>query len=318
MIAATVLGGLLFLWVGGEAFVHGSVAVAERLNVSQLMIGLTLVAFGTSLPELVTSLTAVLEGAPGLSVGNVVGSNIVNVLLILGIAALIRPVTCRPDAFYQTAVALGIATAAATIMIVIGHLGRAHGLVLLAGLVVYLAVVYRKERIQPGPAGRVLVGEAQAAHPAPTTLPFALFLVVVGLAGVVGGAWMLVSGATELALIWGVSRTFMGLTIVAAGTSLPELVITSVASFRGRSDVALGNIMGSNIFNLLGILGITAIVTPINVPPALRVIDLAVMVAATALLIVVAATRMQVARWEGAGFLFAYVVFTIVRSIIAL
>ena len=318
MIAAGLIGGLLCLWLGGEAFLHGSVAVAERLRVSQLMIGLTLVGFGTSLPELVTSLTAAFSGAPGLSVGNVVGSNIANVLLILGVAAVIRPVVCRPDAFYRDAAALAAATAVGTIMILGGHIGRIDGSVLLAGLVAYLVLVYRGERIEHTSAARVLEGEAQIAQPTPTTLPVAILFVIGGLAGVVGGAWLLVTSATSLALVWGVSRTFMGLTIVAVGTSLPELVITSVASIRGRSDVALGNIMGSNMFNTLAILGFTAVSVPIEVPAALRLLDLLLMAAATALLIVTAATRMRIGRLEGVGFLLAYVAFTILRTSIAL
>jgi cation:H+ antiporter len=266
MILITLLGGLLLLWLGGETFMRGSIAVARRLNVSHLMIGLTLVGFGTSLPELITSVTAALRGSPGISVGNVVGSNIANVLLVLAIAALIRPVRCRPEAFYRDTVALAAATVVGTALILLGHIGRLHGSILVAGLAGYIVLVYLKDRPRPSAADRVIIGKAGLADSAPDTLFRAAILVIVGLSAVVGGSWLLVSGATKLAVILGVSKTFIGLTIVAVGTSLPELVITAVASLRGRSDVALGNIMGSNMFNTLGILGVTAIVAPIDVP----------------------------------------------------
>lgn len=297
---------------------RGSVTVATRLKVSQLMIGLTLVGFGTSLPEMTTSVTAALAGAPGLAVGNVVGSNIANVLLILAVAALINPVNSRPEAFYRDAIALAAATVIGTVLIFFGDIGRIHGLILLAGLAAYIVLVYLAERQRPSPAGKVLAGEAQVVEPKPETLLRAVILVIGGLAAVVGGAWLFVFGATKLALVWGVSKTFIGLTVVAVGTSLPELVITGVASLRGRSDVALGNIMGSNMFNILAVLGVTALVAPFEVPPELRMFDLLVMLAATALLIVSAATNHRVTRWEGCGLLAAYVAFTAVRAGIAL
>lgn len=318
MILVSLLSGILLLWLGGEAFVRGSIAVATRFNVSQLMIGLTLVGFGTSLPELVTSLTAALDGAPGLAVGNVVGSNIANILLILALAALIRPVVCRPGAFYRDAVALAAATILGAAFILFGSIGRLEGLILLAGLAFYIVLIFWQERRQPGPASTVLIGKVDVAEPAPETLFRAVVLVIGGMSGVVGGAWLLVFGATEIALIWGVSKTFIGLSVVALGTSLPELVITCVASLRGRSDVALGNIIGSNMFNILGILGVTAVVMPIDVPPDLRTFDLLVMLAATALLIVSAATNMRVTRSEGGVLLAAYVVFIVVRASMAL
>ncbi len=310
--------GVLLLWFGGEVFVRGSVAVARRFKVSQLMIGLTLVGFGTSLPELVTSVTAALDGAPGLAVGNVVGSNLANVLLILGAVAAIRPVVCDPEPFFRDAGALAVATAFATGLILFGHINRLSASILVLGLIVYIALVYRQERTKPGPAKDVLVGEAEIAETPLESLTVTTAMVIIGLASVVGGAWVLVSGATALAISWGVSRTFMGLTIVAIGTSLPELVISGVAAFRGRSDVALGNIMGSNMFNLLAILGLTSVVVPIDVPPELRLFDLATMVAATVVLIVMASTKLSISRLEGMLFLIAYMVYSGLRAHVAL
>lgn len=318
MIPVFLVSGLVLLWLGGEFFIRGSVAVAQRLNVSQLMIGLTLVGFGTSLPELVTSVTAALTGAPGLAVGNVVGSNIANILLILGIGAMLRPVVCRPDAFTRDVTALALATALATGLIVYGQVERWHGAILLGSLIAYIFFVYRHERRDPGPAGRVLAGEAQVAEPASDSVLVASVLVIAGLTGIAGGAWLLVTGATQLAVFWEVSGTFIGLTIVALGTSLPELVVTVVASLRGRADVALGNVIGSNMFNSLAILGATSVVTPIAVPSNLRAFDLTVMVAATLLLIMTAATQMRVRQSEGALFVGAYVGYTILRTSFAL
>ncbi len=316
MILISLLSGLLLLWLGGEGFVRGSVAVAMRLNVSQLMIGLTLVGFGTSLPELITSVTAALAGTPGLAVGNIVGSNIANILLVLAVAALIKPVSSRSEAFYRDTSALAAATVIGTIFILFGDIGRIHGLILLAGLAAYIVRVYLTEK-QHGLANIKLTDKAQVVRPKPETLLVAITLVIGGLSAVIGGAWLFVFGATKLALVWGVSETFIGLSVVAVGTSLPELVITGVASFRGRSDVALGNIIGSNMFNILGVLGVTALTVPFEVPPELSIFDLLVMLAATALLIACAATGKRVTRWEGGGLLVCYVVFMVARASVA-
>ena len=315
-ILAYLLSGLLLLWYGGNAFVRGSVWIAKWLNVSQLMIGLTLVGLGSSLPELMTSVTAALNGAPGLVVGNIVGSNIANVLLILAIAALIRPIVCRPLAFYRDAFALVVGTVAGTTLIFYGYIGRVSGGILLSGIAVYIILVYRSERLRLSHAGELRIERAKAAVSA-EAMGKAIVLVLGGLCAVISGAWLLVTGASELALLWGVSKTFVGLTIVAIGTSLPELVITGIASLRGRSDIALGNILGSNMFNILAILGMTAIVSPFGVPPTLKTFDVLVMLAATAVLIISAATNMRVTRWEGGALLAGYAIFLFMRAKIA-
>ncbi len=318
MIFASLLGGFFLLWLGGEAFVRGSIAVAVRLKVSQLTIGLTLVGFGTSLPELITSVTAALRGAPALAVGNIVGSNIANVLLILAIAALIRPLSCAPEAFYRDTLALAASTIIGMAFIYFGYIGRLNGLILLAGLAAYILLVYLQDQTRLSSASRLLISKAQVSETAPTTMKGATILVISGLTAVIGGAWMVVSGATNLALILGVSKTFIGLTIVAIGTSLPELAVTGIASLRGQSDVALGNIIGSNMFNILGILGITAMVVPINVPPELSLFDLLALLSATALLIITASTNKRVSRWEASTLLLVYVAFTALRTNFAL
>lgn len=170
-----------------------------RLKVSRLMIGLTLVGFGTTLPEMMTSVTAALAGSPGMAVGNVVGSNIANVLLILAVAALINPVISRPEALYRDAIALAAATVIGTGLIFFGDIGRIHGLILLAGLAAYIVLVYVSERQRPSPSGKVLTGEARVVEPKPETMSRAVILVIGGLGAVIGGAWLFVFGATKLA-----------------------------------------------------------------------------------------------------------------------
>jgi cation:H+ antiporter len=314
MVGLLLVAGLVVLWLGGEAFVYGSVAIANRLNVPKLVIGLTLVGFGTSLPELVTSLTAAMSGAPGLAVGNVVGSNIANALLILGVAAMIAPVACRPDGFYRDILALAVATAVGTALILHGQITRLAGIMLSLGIAAYVGLVYYQERGRHSAAGDILTAEAQVISPLPYALAFAGAMAVCGLAAVLGGAWLLVTAAIELAAQWHVSSTLIGLTIVAVGTSLPELAITVVASMRGQSDVALGNIMGSNIFNLLAILGLTAVVHPIVVPDEIGAFDVTVMSAATILILAAAATRTKLVNRQGIAMLLAYLGYAVIRA----
>lgn len=317
MIVAYLGLGTLGLWLGGELFLRGSVAVASRLGISELVIGLTLVGFGTSLPELVTSLTAATSGYPGLMIGNVVGSNIANILLIVGVAAAIAPVICRPETFIRDAMVLLAATVLGAAMILSGHIGRLGGALLAASLIVYIAVVIMLERRHASAAKTAFVAEASIAKPELASLPPALLMSAVGLCGVLAGAWLFVEGASALAEIWGVSRTFIGLVVVAVGTSLPELTITIVASLKRKSDVVVGNVIGSNMFNILGIPGITALVLPIDVPPELRLGDVLVMVVATIVLVTVASTRLQISRLQGGIFLLAYFVYIGARYAVA-
>ncbi len=309
--------GALALWLGGELFLRGSVAVASRLGVSELVIGLTLVGFGTSLPELVTSVTAATSGYPGLMIGNVVGSNIANILLIVGVAAAIAPVVCRPETFARDAMALLAATVLGAAMILSGHIGRLGGALLTTSLVAYIVTVFALEKRDAWAAKPALVAEASIAKPAVESLPMASLMSAVGLCGVLGGAWLFVEGGSALAEIWGVSRTFIGLAVVAVGTSLPELTITIAASLKRKSDVVIGNVMGSNMFNVLGIPGITALVLPIDVPPQLRIGDVLVMVVATIVLVVIASTRLQISRLQGGIFLAAYFVYIGARYAVA-
>ncbi|WP_116083983.1 calcium/sodium antiporter [Tropicimonas sp. IMCC34011] len=291
--------GLVLLALGGEGLVRGAVALAARLGMSPLLIGLTVVGFGTSTPELFTSLQAAFAGAPGIAVGNVVGSNIANILLILGVAALIAPVVVSPSAFRRDGLSLGLATLAAVIVVLIGVLTRGAGLALLFGLAVYLFAAYRLEMR----AGRP---EAAPADAPGVGLPVALLYAVGGIAMTVFGAGLLVGGATDLARMWGVPDTVIGLTLVAVGTSLPELVTSVIAALRGQGDLAFGNVVGSNIYNILGILGATALVKPIPVPAQIAQVDIWIMAGATLILVAVAVTGWRIRRWEGGLLLALY------------
>jgi len=317
-----VLAGLVLLVLGGDLLVRGAVKAATRLGVSPLVIGLTLVGFGTSTPELVTSVQASLAGAPGIAIGNIVGSNIANILLILGIAALIAPIAVQARALRRDgAVALAVAVAFAALAFV-WPLDRVVGAVFVAGLALYIWTAFRQETsAAPATAGhgalydKALATEGVDDALAPDTaerggsLLWPLLLALAGLVLVVAGGWLLVEGATELARAFGISETVIGLTVVAVGTSLPELVTSVVAALRRQADVAFGNIIGSNIYNVLGIGGVTGLVAPVTIPTEIATFDLPVMVGVTALMLVFAYTARKIARWEGAVLLAGYGVY---------
>lgn len=301
MILFLLITGLLLLVVGGELLVRGAVAIAEWLRVSPLLIGLTLVGFGTSTPELVTSLQAALEGSPGISVGNVVGSNIANILLILGISALIFPIAVSKAAFRRDGVVLALAAFMCLGAVLFGELGRIIGSVLVMFLIAYILFAFTQER-------QTLV--AVSTKPTLTTpnkhIWLQFLLLFAGLALTILGARLLVSSAIDIAARLQVPDTIVGLTIVAVGTSLPELVTSLMAAFRKQGDLAFGNIVGSNIYNIFGILGVTALVKPISVPPQIAHFDIWVMCGATALLVIVTMTRWRITRAEGGLMLLGY------------
>ncbi len=307
MIAVlSILGGFVLLLVGGEALVRGSVAVATRLGVSKLVIGLTLVGFGTSAPELVTSLQAALADSPGIAIGNVVGSNIANILLILGLAAVIAPVACAPQALTRDGSVMVGATLVLLGFSAYGFIPRWGGVLLLVLLALYLGYTLWKERQSKDAAGEVMEHEAEEVTPANLSMPRNIILTLVGFAGIMGGAKLLVDGSVDLAREAGISETIIGLTIVAVGTSLPELVTSVMAAIKRHGDVALGNVIGSNIFNILGILGITALIKPIPIPPEIMALDMWVALATVAVLMVFAWTGRALVRWEGGLLVAAY------------
>ncbi|WP_137701348.1 calcium/sodium antiporter [Marimonas lutisalis] len=305
-----VIAGLAGLVTGGDLLVRGAVAVAQAFRISPLVIGLTLVGFGTSTPELVTSLQAALAGSPGIAIGNVVGSNIGNILLILGLAALLRPVAVDPAALRRDGTVMATATLICTIVILQGVLGRVSGAVMLGLLALYLGFTLAMERRAASPAVALYTAEADLLPPlVARALLTHLLLALAGLALTILGARFLVSGAVGLAAAAGVSETVIGLTIVAIGTSMPELVTSLIAVRKGQGDVAFGNIVGSNIFNILGILGITALVQPLAVPPQVAAVDVWVMLAATLAMTVFAVTGWRIDRREGLVLVTAYAVY---------
>jgi len=310
-----LLGGLVLLVSGGELLVRGAVEVAERLGISPLVIGLTLVGFGTSMPELVTSVQAALAGSPGIAFGNIVGSNIANILLIVGVSSLLLPIAVTSSALRRDA-AVMLATAAifAGISAVL-PMGRAVGAVFVAGLVAYIYLAIRQERTA-APHGAVSEKGAalegadpalRAQRPSAGTMLAPLAIAVAGLVLVILGGGFFVDGAVGLARSFGISETVIGLTVVALGTSMPELVTSVLAALRKQSDIAFGNIVGSNIYNILGIGGTTALISPSTVPTEIVTFDNLVMVAVSLLLVLFAATGLRIARWEGGVLLAGYV-----------
>lgn len=291
-----IIGGLVALVAGGEALVRGAVAIATRFGVSPMIIGLTLVGFGTSMPELVTSIQAAFAGAPGIAIGNVVGSNIANILLIGGLAALLLPITVSQAGFGRNMAVLVGATVICIAAAISGHISLWFGVVLLIGLAGYLTLTVMQEP-------EAIAGDVPAIS---APLPVAALMMLGGLAVTILGAKLLVTGAVSIAASLGMSEAVIGLTIVAVGTSLPELVTSVIAARKGQSDIAFGNIVGSNIFNILGILGVTAIVHPLVVPAQIAELDVWIMLAATLVFILFARTGWRIGRREGAAMIIAY------------
>lgn len=301
-----IVFGFVLLAAGGDLVVRGAVDMAKRFGVSTLFIGIVLVGFGTSLPELVTSMDAAFVGAPGIVIGNVIGSNIANILLILGLSAALAPFACDMNAFRRDAPVLVGATIAFVAVALTGEIGRMAGFVLVTALILYLGTVYRTEaRADGGHQASALDGEELGDAPSPLWL--AIVFTIGGFLVTIFGAHMTVSGATDLARGLGVSDALIGLTIVAIGTSLPELAASAMAALRGKAEMAFGNILGSCIFNLLGVLGITALVMPIPVTDVNISYNVLILTGVTALFVVFATTGARLSRWEGLTFLTGYV-----------
>lgn len=298
--------GLAMLYFGGESLVRGASALATRLGVSSLAIGLTVVAFGTSAPELVVSLDAALSGANDISVGNVVGSNIANIALILGIASLIRPALVEAKVVRIDAPIMIVASLTLIGVLANGTMSRIEGALMLSCLVAYTVFTFWEARRE----SHAIREEFSAAAPrAPAKASLGTFFVVAGLALLVAGGHMLVSAAVDLATALGVSQAVIGLTIVAVGTSLPELATSVIAALRGQGDIAIGNVVGSNIFNILGILGITATVRPIHMG-GITWLDLGAMVALACALYLMLLVGRSLVRTEGFLLLSSFTAYT--------
>ena len=283
----SLVGGLMALLVGGELLVRGAVGLAERAGVTPLIIGLVIVGFGTSMPELVTSVEAALAGSPAIAWGNIVGSNIANTLLILGAAAVLAPLVVRQGAAFRDS---GVAVVASLFLVFVAVSGLHSSLLgtaMIAMLAGYVAYCYREERrsapqvLHNAPYDRSVALEMSdsALHMPSASWTRPVVLTLFGLAILIVGGRFLVMGAIDLARLAGLSETLIGLTIVAVGTSLPELVTSLVAARRGEAEVAFGNVIGSNIYNVLGIGGVTMLVAPAAIPSTLLPVDLGIMAA---------------------------------------
>lgn len=299
-----LLAGLALLLAGGEILVRGAVGAARSLGVSPMLIGITLVGFGTSTPELMASVEAALAGSPGIAIGNVVGSNIANILLILGVAALIAPIAIRPRPLRRDGTVMIAATVLLGFVLASHFMARWTGLLFIALLIAYVCYCYWSEKDADDKSPPVVEVEEPAAGKG--ALWRGLLLAVVGLAAVVYGARLLVEAAIDLARLFDVSETIIGVSIVAVGTSLPELAASVSAAFRRQGDIAFGNIVGSNIFNILFILGVTATIKPIPVPHEILQLDYWVMAGAALLLVLVSYTGWKVVRREAVLFLLLY------------
>ncbi|GGE86668.1 calcium/sodium antiporter [Stappia taiwanensis] len=314
----SLIGGLVVLVVAGDVLVRGAVGIAERLGIPALVIGLTIVAFGTSAPELVISLGAAMDGLPGIAIGNVVGSNIANVLLVLGLPAIIAVTSCRETGAIRNSAFMVLITVVFIAMCFHSPISRLDGIVLLLllGLFLWDSVrATRKHRRENGhcadkstdaecpeeDAKEEEAGELfEEVEGVPESPALAILFIVLGLIGLPLGAHFTIAGASALASAWGVTEAVIGLTVVALGTSLPELATSLMAAIRGHSAVALGNVIGSNVFNLLAIMGITAVVVPLGVPAEVLVLDLWVMLASALLVLAFAAMHVTIRRPSGA------------------
>lgn len=289
-IGMIVAGVVLVLW-GADRLTDGAVALAERMKISQIVIGLTIVAVGTSAPEFCVSLVSALKGTADLAVGNVVGSNIFNAMLITGVAAMVAPMTILPSTVRKDIPIAVVASLALTIMVLTdGDLSRLDAAMLLAGFIGFMWLTLHGAKDK---------GSDDTAPSKALSVGRALLMLVVGLACLVAGSNIFVDGATEVAARLGVSEAVIGLTVVAGGTSLPELATSVVAARKGNSGIAIGNVLGSNVMNILLILGGAGLICPMTVV-GITTVDFAVLTGSILLLWLFANTKLTLARWEGA------------------
>ncbi|ACL73652.1 Na+/Ca+ antiporter, CaCA family protein [Thioalkalivibrio sulfidiphilus HL-EbGr7] len=306
-----ILAGIGLLTLGGEAVVRGALAAAKRLGVSPLLAGLVIVGFGTSAPELVVSVDAALNQQPDIAIGNVVGSNIGNILLILGLCALISPLATRRSALMRDGMTVILASLLFLLLVWGSALARTDAVILLGGLAVYLVLAYRTESRAHSPAAQVHAQEAEELSLLPRSIPAVVMALVLGLVCLVVGSRLLLRGAVDLSAQLGIPEAVIGLTLVAVGTSLPELAVSVIAAIRRHADVAVGNILGSNIFNLLGILGVSALLQPLPVHARVLAFDQWVMLASAGLLMLFLYTGMRLSRLEGGVLLTAYIAYLV-------
>lgn len=294
-----IIIGVAMVLKGADFLTEGAAALARRVNIPEIVIGLTIVAAGTSAPELFVSLVSALKGTPDLAVGNVVGSNTMNCMLIVGCAAMVAPMTISRSTVKKD---IPFAVGASVLLMLLAlnsFLGRFDGILLLAGFVSFMVYSLRQAKNGQGDA----TTEEKQQNPWLSVL-----YIVLGLVGLVIGSNLFVDHASSLALALGISEGVVGLTVVAGGTSLPELATSVVAARKGQSAIAIGNVIGSNVFNILLILGLTATISPLQIE-GITTIDMAVMLISVTLVWLFSFTRYTVERWEGAALVGGYLVY---------
>ena len=308
--AFEVIVGLLLLVWGADRFVHGAAATARNLGIPPLLIGLTIVALATSAPEILVSLVAAMRDETDLAIGNAIGSNIANIGLVLGVVALLRPVELKSATLRREMPALLAVSLLTVSLFLDSYLSRVDGLVLMVGLVIVMIWLtrlgFRSSSSDP------LQAEFDAEIPKHMSMRVAIFWLLVGIATLLVGAELMVDGAIEIALVLGVSEVVIGITMVALATSLPELAVSAVSAFRGEYGLAIGNIVGSNIFNLLAVIGVAATIQPAALPPSVLSLHIFVMVAFTLVLFAMTYEyegRGQITRFEGLALIAAYLAY---------
>lgn len=306
IIAAQIIGGLALLFFGGEALVRGAVSLATKLGISTLIIGLTIIAYGTSAPEMVVSIQAAIKDSPDIALGNIIGSNISNILLVLGATALILPIKTDASLLKREAPLLLLITVLLFAFSYTGNLTVVHAAIFLLITLVYTIHIFRtakKTGVNP-----VDVDEEveEVSNP-----KLAFVYLAAGFTMLVFGADILVEGASNLARIWGIAEATIAVTIVAIGSSAPELVTSLVAAMRGQSDIALGNIVGSCLFNIMGIMGITPLILSVSVDPRFLEYDFWVLMGSTILLLLFMYLHNKITRVEGGIMLVGYVAYLV-------
>lgn len=303
-----LLAGLVFLILGGEFLVRGATGIALRAKISPLVVGLTVVAFGTSAPELLVSVQSALAGNPDIAMGNVVGSNICNLALVLGITAVIMPIQVHADSIKFDWPMTMASSALLYFLVFDGWVNTWEGALFVSILIIYSVFIIRKSRKETK-ASIADINEADLPEPSGHAGLDFLYLVIGGIGLYFGSGWF-VESASSLAAYMGVTERVISITVVALGTSLPELVTSAVASFRKETDLAVGNLLGSNIFNVLSILGITSLVKQVEVNVEIREVDMLWMLAITAIVFPMMLIKRRVSRIEGALLLTIYCVYT--------
>ena len=305
-----VIGGFVLLVWGADRFVHGAAAAARNLGIAPLLIGLTVVAFATSAPEILVSVVAASRGEPGLAIGNAIGSNICNIGLVLGCVSVIRPIKLRSATLRREMPALLAVSLLTVSLFLDSYLSRIDGLVMLTGLVIVMIWLARLGLRSA--ANDPIKRDFEAEIPQHVPMKMALIWFVLGLATLLGGAALLVDGAIDIARTLGVSDIVIGITLVALGTSIPELAVSLISALKGEYGLAIGNIVGSNIFNLLAVIGVAATIAPTPLAPSVLSLHIFVMVAFTLVLFAMTYDydgKSELSRVEGGALLIAYVAF---------